>query len=119
MPYGGVCPLIYRSRGFQQGRICLASPARHYLDTKLNRSDIRSDPTDGRVRPGAALELTITVSRLDRSSCAPYGGVLVDLWQCDAPGVYSGFKDMNGLFDTTALEHRSCAFISVVTSNYI
>lgn len=84
---------------------CVVRPAQtegpYFVDTRLDRSDIRVDPTDGRVPAGAQLDLAITVSRLDGATCAPYPGVLVDLWQCDAVGVYSGVRDTNRLFDTT------------------
>ncbi len=84
---------------------CVVRPAQtegpYFVDTRLDRSDIRSDPTDGNVPAGTALDLTIVVSRLDGNRCAPYGGVLVDLWQCDALGIYSGVRDINGMFDTT------------------
>ena len=41
---------------------CVVRPAEtagpYFVDEKLNRSDIRSDPSDGSVREGAPLELT-------------------------------------------------------------
>ncbi len=84
---------------------CVVRPAQtegpYFLDARLDRSDIRSDPTDGVVAPGAPLRLTFQVSRLDGTACAPLAGALVDVWQCDALGVYSGVKDISGLFDTT------------------
>src|SRR5690606_5293738 len=49
---------------------------------------------------GMALDLEIRVSRVAGSGCAPLPGARVELWQCDALGVYSGVQDMNGLFDT-------------------
>lgn len=83
---------------------CVVRPSQtegpYFLDTKLDRSDIRSDPTDGSVREGAPLTLTFQVSRLDAQRCEPMAGVLVDVWQCDAAGVYSGVEDIGGLFDT-------------------
>ncbi|HEY6085791.1 MAG TPA: hypothetical protein VIU63_10375, partial [Nitrospira sp.] len=36
----------------------------YFVDERLNRSDIRSDPADGRIRPGTPLALTMLVSRL-------------------------------------------------------
>jgi len=72
----------------------------YFVDEKLNRSDIRSDPSDGSVRPGAPLRLALQVSRTDGRSCAPLTGALVDLWQCDALGVYSDVRDRDGLFST-------------------
>jgi protocatechuate 3,4-dioxygenase beta subunit len=69
----------------------------YFLDEHLDRSDIRTDPTDGIVSAGAILTLTLNVSRLT-SACAPLPGAIVDLWQCDAAGVYSGVSDP--LFNT-------------------
>lgn len=83
---------------------CVVRPAStqgpYYVDEKLNRSDIRSDPTDGTVRPGAPLALTLSVSTLDQGGCRPLKDAIVDLWQCDAEGVYSDAKDPR-YFDTT------------------
>ena len=67
-----------------------------FVDEQLNRSDIRSDPGDGTVRPGVPLRLALRVSRLTRGACAPLPGAMVDLWHCDAIGVYSGVQDPGG-----------------------
>jgi len=79
---------------------CVARPALtegpYFVDEKLNRSDIRSDPSDGTVRPGAPLQLTLRVSRLAAGACAPLPGAMVDLWHCDAAGVYSDVTDPAG-----------------------
>lgn len=75
---------------------CIARPQQmegpFFVDTGLNRSDIRSDPASGAVRPGVPLQLTFRVSRMD-GGCAPLSGAHVELWQCDAAGVYSGVRD--------------------------
>ncbi len=73
----------------------------YFVDERLERSDVRSDPTDGTVREGTPLRLRFAVSRVDGTACAPVTGAYVDIWQCDALGVYSDVKDFNGLFDTT------------------
>lgn len=79
---------------------CVARPALtegpYFVDEKLHRSDIRSDPADGRVRPGAPLRLALRVSRLTRGVCAPLPAATVDLWHCDALGVYSDVQDPGG-----------------------
>ena len=67
----------------------------YFIDEKLNRSDIRSDPSDGSVKPGVPLRLTFHVSRVSGNSCSPLSGAIVDVWQCDALGVYSDVRDMN------------------------
>ena len=84
---------------------CIVRPAQtegpYFVDTRLDRADIRSDPSSGMVSPGEPLLLSFQVSRMNGGTCHPFPGVLVDIWQCDAAGVYSGVKDINGFFDTT------------------
>ena len=63
------------------------------MDAKLNRSDIRSDPASGEVKEGAPLDLVLAVSGLRAGNCAPLSGAHVDIWHCDAMGVYSGVED--------------------------
>jgi protocatechuate 3,4-dioxygenase beta subunit len=63
------------------------------VDEKLNRSDIRSDPSDGSVKHGAPLHLVFHVSRINGASCTPLTGATIDLWHCDALGVYSDVTD--------------------------
>jgi protocatechuate 3,4-dioxygenase beta subunit len=65
----------------------------YFVDEKLNRSDIRSDPSDGTVKEGIPLELTFAVSQLGTGSCTPIPGAVVDVWHCDADGVYSDVQD--------------------------
>ncbi len=76
---------------------CVARPASiegpYFVDEKLNRSDIRSDPSNGGTKPGAPLEVKFYVSRLASNACVPVAGLLVDLWQCDHLGVYSDVND--------------------------
>ena len=60
-----------------------------WVDEKLNRSDIRSDPTTGSLQAGLPLRLSINVSEIQGGSCAPVAGAYVDIWHCNAVGVYS------------------------------
>jgi len=84
---------------------CIVRPSQtegpYFVDTELDRADIRSEPSDGSVCEGAPLTLEFRVSRLDAQVCEPLPGALVDVWQCDAAGIYSGVKDINDRFDTT------------------
>lgn len=72
---------------------CVVRPALtdgpFFVDGKLDRSDIRSDPATGAVSAGVPLVLTLNVSRLSGSACTGLADAVVDLWQCDAVGVYS------------------------------
>jgi protocatechuate 3,4-dioxygenase beta subunit len=77
---------------------CIVRPAEtegpYFVDEKINRSDIRSDPSDGSVRPGAPLALTFNVSRVFSGvGCRPLEGATIDVWHCDALGVYSDASD--------------------------
>jgi protocatechuate 3,4-dioxygenase beta subunit len=53
-----------------------------YLDDHKLRRNIREG------RPGVPLTLRLTV--VDVSTCSPIKGAAVDIWHCDARGVYSG-----------------------------
>ena len=61
----------------------------YFVDEKLNRSDIRTDPVTGVVSAGIPLALTFNVSRVASSACTPLTGAYLDVWHCDAAGVYS------------------------------
>ncbi len=85
-----------------RGPSCVVRPEQtegpYFVDERLNRSDIRADPADGRVSPGTPLALTLLVSRLNAGDCQPLPDAQVDLWHCDAQGVYSDIQDPG--FDT-------------------
>jgi protocatechuate 3,4-dioxygenase beta subunit len=71
----------------------------YFVDGMLDRSDIRADPDTGEVKAGTPLRLTLAVSTVRDRACTPLAGAHVDVWHCDALGVYSGVKDPH--FDTT------------------
>ena len=81
---------------------CVVKPQQtegpYFVDEKLNRADIRSDPTDGTGKSGAELRLAFNVTRIDGATCTPLAGAIVDVWHCDARGIYSDVSD--GSFDT-------------------
>jgi protocatechuate 3,4-dioxygenase beta subunit len=85
-------------------RACIVRPQQtegpYFVDERLDRSDIRSDPGTGAVRPGVPLRLSFEVSRVVAGTCLPLAGALIDVWHCDALGVYSDVPDGNGRFDT-------------------
>jgi len=61
----------------------------YFVDEGLNRSDIRVDTSDGSVVAGATFGLTLKVSQLVDCVRKPLHGATVDIWQCDAAGIYS------------------------------
>jgi protocatechuate 3,4-dioxygenase beta subunit len=70
----------------------------YFVDGQLNRSDIRTEPSDNSVKEGLPLTLNINVTNVGENSCAPLEGAQVDIWHCDANGQYSGVSDQG--FDT-------------------
>jgi protocatechuate 3,4-dioxygenase beta subunit len=64
-----------------------------FVDERLKRSDIRMDPSDGSVKSGVPLHLTLRVSAVGTADCNPLPGAIVDIWQCDAVGVYSAVNE--------------------------
>src|SRR5262249_30469552 len=72
---------------------CVVTPSEtegpYFVDELLKRSDIRSDPSDGSVQNGLPLRLKITVHRIDGTACSALEGANVDIWHCNAQGIYS------------------------------
>ncbi len=72
---------------------CVVTPEQtegpFFTDVRLNRSDIRSDPADKSVKAGVPLNLILRVSSVGSVGCTPLAGAMVDVWHCDAAGVYS------------------------------
>jgi len=77
--------------------VCIVRPEQmegpYFVDERLHRSDIRSDPTNGQVKPGVPLALTFQVMHLNAGNCGPLPDAQVDIWHCDAMGVYSDVQD--------------------------
>jgi protocatechuate 3,4-dioxygenase beta subunit len=72
----------------------------YFVDDMLNRSDIRVEPSDDSLSEGIQLRLIFRVSEIG-ATCTRLQGAQVDVWHCDALGVYSDVKDMGGRFDTS------------------
>ncbi len=58
----------------------------------LDRQKLRRDISEG--KPG--LPLVLRIRLLDANTCRPLPAAAVDLWHCDAAGVYSGFSGLAG-----------------------
>jgi protocatechuate 3,4-dioxygenase beta subunit len=72
---------------------CVAKPEMiegpYFVEEGLNRSDIRSDPSTGAISEGTVFTMNISVLEILTGGCAPIKGAIVDVWQCDAFGIYS------------------------------
>ncbi|MET7622016.1 intradiol ring-cleavage dioxygenase [Streptomyces sp. NPDC005408] len=78
---------------------CVLTPEQtegpYYLDLETVRKNI----TEGKT--GVPLTLRTTV--IDTRTCAPIPNVAVDIWHCDAVGIYSGYVAGGSTPDTTFL----------------
>ncbi|MEV4356751.1 intradiol ring-cleavage dioxygenase [Nonomuraea sp. NPDC049625] len=67
-------------------RVCKLTPTAtqgpYYFDADKIRSDIREN------KPGVRLRMGIRVQ--DSETCSAMGNAVVEIWHCDAAGVYSG-----------------------------
>ena len=75
---------------------CVLSPEMTEGPYYLEGDKVRRDVREG--RPGVALDLRATV--LDVSTCKPVRGAAVDIWHCDAGGLYSGAAANNTVGET-------------------
>jgi protocatechuate 3,4-dioxygenase beta subunit len=75
------------------GSICVVTPEEtegpYFVDELLYRSDIRTDPSNGSVKEGVPLTLTFNIGNVSDGACTPLAGATVDIWHCDALGIYS------------------------------
>lgn len=92
---GGLIPR--RAFAGEAESACIVRPEQmegpYFVDERLHRSDIRSDPASGRVKPGVPLALTFKVMGFQAGQCRPLPAAQVDIWHCDATGVYSDVQD--------------------------
>ena len=91
---GGLGSLAFGTVAAARGQRALAQPVctltleqiegPFYLD----QAPMREVTSEG--KPGVPLQLILRV--LDSASCAPIPKAAVDVWQCDALGIYSGYE---------------------------
>jgi protocatechuate 3,4-dioxygenase beta subunit len=76
-------------RGALAQPVCTLTPEQIEGPFYLDQARIREDISEG--KPGVPLRLVLHVVGA-AASCAPIPGAAVDIWQCDAFGIYSGYE---------------------------
>ncbi len=69
---------------------CTLTPEQIEGPFYLDQARIREAISEG--KPGVPLQLSLRVLEAS-ASCAPISKAAVDVWQCDALGIYSGYED--------------------------
>ncbi|MFD3503310.1 dioxygenase [Streptomyces sp. NPDC058678] len=59
----------------------------YYIDADKIRRDITEDKE--------GIPLTLTLKVIDSETCKPIGNAAVDIWHCDALGLYSGYESLS------------------------
>lgn len=79
---------------------CVLTPEQtegpYFVDERLNRTDIRSDPSNGATKQGVPLTLVLRTASIGSAGCVPLAGAIVDIWHCDAAGIYSDVGNAEG-----------------------
>lgn len=87
----------------------------YFVDEQLDRRDIRIEPSTGKAVEGVPLALAFNVSSVGGGKCTPLAGAMVDVWHCDAHGVYSAVNDrMSG---TDSSSQKFCRGYQVTDAN--
>ena len=75
---------------------CVAQPEMtegpYFVDEQLNRFDIRRT-NENTLKAGLPMLLTFNISDVTGGNCTALADATVDLWQCDALGIYSDVED--------------------------
>ena len=74
---------------------CVLAPEQTEGPFFLDDAKVRRNITEGK----AGVPLTLRLAVVDVSTCKPIKGAVVDVWHCDAGGVYSGTSTQDTLDD--------------------
>lgn len=73
---------------------CVLAPEQTEGPYYLDEAAVRRNVTEGKAGVPLALRLTV----VDASTCKPVKNAAVEIWHCDAAGVYSGVQGDTGMF---------------------
>ena len=79
--------LLVSGSGISGAPLCTLTSEQEEGPYYVDDEKLRADITEG--KPGVPLQLRIAV--VDSRTCAPLPNTALDIWHCDASGIYSGF----------------------------
>jgi protocatechuate 3,4-dioxygenase beta subunit len=80
---------LTRARAFPQTPSCTLTAEQETGPYYIDAAALRQNITEG--RPGLPLQLRVML--VDANRCTPIPNAALDVWHCDALGVYSGFAN--------------------------
>ena len=89
---GGAAAISTASRILTVAPRCTLTPEQEEGPYYVDFGKARRDVTEG--KPGLPLQLRVAL--VDAKRCEPLEWAAVDIWHCDATGVYSGFSANGG-----------------------
>jgi protocatechuate 3,4-dioxygenase beta subunit len=89
---GGAAAISTASRILSAAPRCTLTPEQEEGPYYVDFGKARRDVTEG--KPGVPLQLRVAL--VDTKRCEPLEAAAVDIWHCDATGVYSGFTANGG-----------------------
>jgi protocatechuate 3,4-dioxygenase beta subunit len=87
---GGAAALVC-SKGFANTPACVLTSEQEEGPYYVDGAKLRGDITEG--KPGVPVKLRVAL--VDARRCTPLSTAALDVWHCDAGGVYSGFTSSN------------------------
>jgi protocatechuate 3,4-dioxygenase beta subunit len=87
----GGAAAVFCSRGLPSTPACTLNAEQESSPYYIRYENIKRDITEG--KPGVPLKLRVAL--VDAKRCAPLQNAALDIWHCDAMGVYSGFTSNN------------------------
>ncbi len=79
-------------RAMSSTPVCTLTPEQEEGPYYVDYDKMRTDITEG--KPGVPLK--VRVALVDAKRCTPLSNAALDIWHCDAQGVYSGFTANGG-----------------------
>jgi protocatechuate 3,4-dioxygenase beta subunit len=89
---GGAAVITTASRVLSAAPRCALTPEQEEGPYYVDFGKARRDVTEG--KPGVPLQLRVAL--VNSKTCEPLDAAAVDIWHCDATGIYSGFTANGG-----------------------
>src|SRR5579862_6572469 len=84
--------LVVASKAWPANPTCTLTPEQEEGPYYIDDATIRREISEGK----QGVPLLLRIALVNSKSCEPIGNAALDIWHCDAMGVYSGFTSQGG-----------------------